>query len=65
MRTRLRLTTGLVFAILVNPGLRAAEPSPESAGLQKTAGEFVTAFNKKDAGGLAGAVHRTGRNHRH
>lgn len=53
MKTNLHLTTGLAFAMLANFSLCAEEPSPEIAGLHKTAEEFVTAFNKKDAGALA------------
>jgi len=49
MKTHIRLTVGIAFAMLAHPGLRAAEPSPEIAGLQQTATDFVTAYNKKDA----------------
>jgi uncharacterized protein (TIGR02246 family) len=43
------MTIGIAFAMFAHPGLRAAEPSPEISGLQQTATDFVTAYNKKDA----------------
>lgn len=38
---------------LLAPSLRSEEPSPEIAGLQQAASDFVIAFNAKDAEGLA------------
>ncbi|MGC4014138.1 MAG: SgcJ/EcaC family oxidoreductase [Luteolibacter sp.] len=44
----------LVVALFASPGLRAEEtPDPAIAGLQKTAADFVAAYNKKDAAALA------------
>ncbi len=49
MNTNTRLTACIAFAMLAYPSLRAAEPTPEIAGLQQTATDFVAAYNKKDA----------------
>jgi uncharacterized protein (TIGR02246 family) len=44
----------LAVALLVTPGLRAAdELDPAMAGLEKAATDFVTAYNKKDAAAIA------------
>jgi len=47
------LTTGIALAMCSHAGLRAEEPSPEIAGLQQAAADFVTAYNRKDAAALA------------
>ena len=44
----------LAVTLLACPGVRAEEePDPALAGLEKTAAAFVTAYNKKDAAGIA------------
>ena len=53
MKPYIHLSTGVALAMLANPGLCAEEPSPEIAGLQKAATDFVTAYNNKDAAALA------------
>ncbi len=53
MKSNLHLTTGLALAMLASPGLRAEEPSPEIAGLQQAAADFVLAYNNKDAAAIA------------
>ena len=53
MKTNNRMTIGIAFAMFAHSGLRAAEPSPEISGLQQTATDFVTAYNKKDAAAVA------------
>jgi len=53
MKANIRLTAGIAFAMLVHPGLYAAEPSPEIAGLEKAAADFVIAYNGKDAAAVA------------
>jgi uncharacterized protein (TIGR02246 family) len=53
MKTRDILTTSLALAMLASPGLRAEEPSPEIAGLQQAASDFVAAYNNKDAAAIA------------
>jgi uncharacterized protein (TIGR02246 family) len=49
MKTKLSICLVLACAMQIH----AEEPSPEIAGLQKAAAEFVTAYNKKDAAALA------------
>lgn len=49
MNTRLNICLGLACALQV----RAEEPSPEIAGLQKAAADFVIAYNKQDATAIA------------
>lgn len=53
MKPTIRLTTGIALAILAHTGLRAEEPAAEITGLEKTAADFVTAYNNKDAAALA------------
>ncbi|MEO5917035.1 MAG: nuclear transport factor 2 family protein [Luteolibacter sp.] len=54
MKPTLNFTTCLALAALASPGLRAQEePSPEIAGLQQAAADFVIAYNNKDAGAIA------------
>lgn len=43
----------LALALVTASGLRAEEPSPEIAGLEKAAADFVAAYNKKDAAAVA------------
>lgn len=50
MKTKITLCIALACVVQV----RAEEPSPEMAGLQQAAAEFVTAFNHRDAATLAG-----------
>ncbi|MEK7952412.1 YybH family protein [Luteolibacter soli] len=54
------LTAGLVLALTLASGLCAEEASPEIAGLEKTAKDFVAAYNKKDAAALAALFTETG-----
>lgn len=49
MKTSINLCLALACALQV----RAEEPSPEIAGLQKAASDFVAAYNKKDAAAIA------------
>jgi uncharacterized protein (TIGR02246 family) len=49
MKTRFIICLSLACALQC----RAEEPTPEIAGLQKAAAEFVTAYNKKDAAAIA------------
>jgi uncharacterized protein (TIGR02246 family) len=49
MKTTLRICLGLACALQV----RAEEPTPEIAGLQKAAADFVVAYNNQDAAALA------------
>lgn len=44
---------GIALAVLTHAGLRAEEPSPEIAGLQQAAADFVAAYNRKDAAAVA------------
>ena len=60
MKTKSPIVAALVLAFSTSSGLRAEEPSPEIAGLQKAASEFVAAFNKKDAAALAGLFTENG-----
>lgn len=53
MKTHRSIHAGLALALVTLSGLRAAEESPEIAGLAKAANDFVVAFNKKDAAALA------------
>jgi uncharacterized protein (TIGR02246 family) len=50
-----KLTTRLAIAMLASPMLLFAQeqPSPEIAGLEKAAADFVEAFNKQDASAIA------------
>jgi hypothetical protein len=47
MKTRFEILLAfhLAFALGLAPHLRAEEPSPEIAGLQKAAADFVIAYN--------------------
>ena len=48
------LAAGFLLALLAASGLRAQEePSPEIAGLQQAAADFVLAYNAKDAAAVA------------
>ena len=48
------LAAGFLLALLTASGLRAQEePSPEIAGLQQAAADFVLAYNAKDAAAVA------------
>ena len=48
------LAAGFLLALLAASGLRAQEePSPEIAGLQQAAADFVLAYNAKDAAAIA------------
>jgi uncharacterized protein (TIGR02246 family) len=49
MKSTLSICLGLACALQV----RAEEPTPEIAGLQKAAADFVVAYNNKDAAALA------------
>ena len=53
MKTNLQRTFGIAFALLMSPALFAEEPTPEIAGLQKAAADFVTAYNSKDSAAIA------------
>jgi len=55
MKTTTTIRAGLAIALLAShPVLLAGEqPSPEIAGLQKAAADFVEAYNKKDAAAIA------------
>ncbi len=54
MKSYIHLTTGIALAVLTSSGLRAEEePSPEIAGLQQAAADFVIAYNNKDAAAIA------------
>jgi uncharacterized protein (TIGR02246 family) len=46
-------TAACLVALSTASGLFAEEPSPEIAGLEKAASDFVAAFNKKDAAAVA------------
>lgn len=54
MKTNICLTSAIALAMFASPGLRAEEPSPEIAGLEKAAADFIVAFNNKDAAAIAG-----------
>ena len=47
------LSAGLALAFASTIGLAADPPSPEIEGLEKTATDFVAAYNRKDAAALA------------
>lgn len=53
MKTKLQLAAGIALVQLTSPVLFADEPTPEIAGLQKAAADFVVAYNKKDSAALA------------
>ena len=53
MKSCCHLLTGLALAMLACPVLRAEEPSPEIAGLQQAASDYVAAYNNKDAAAIA------------
>ena len=64
-RQQQQLKLGIAIAMFACPGLRAEEPeakaaetveetSPEIAGLEKTAADFIVAYNNNDAAALAG-----------
>jgi len=54
------LSAGMMLALTLASGLRAQEASPEIAGLEKAAKDFVAAYNKKDAAALAAMFTETG-----
>lgn len=60
MKLRLPLNEALLLALLATPVLRAEEPSPEIAGLEKAAADFVIAFNAKDPEAIAGLFTENG-----
>jgi uncharacterized protein (TIGR02246 family) len=47
------LACGITCTLLCSATLPAAEPTPETAGLQKAAADFVTAYNNRDAAAIA------------
>jgi uncharacterized protein (TIGR02246 family) len=47
------LTLGAVFALASQQALLAQESSPEIAGLEKTAADFIVAYNSKNAADIA------------
>lgn len=53
MKSNITRTASIALAMLVSPGLRAEEISPEIIGLQKAATDFVAAYNNKDAAAIA------------
>lgn len=53
MKPYQKLAAGLALALLMSPALFAEEPTPEIAGLQKAAADFVTAYNQQDAAAIA------------
>lgn len=53
MKTKLQLAAGIALVQLTSPVLFADEPTPEIAGLQKAAADFVVAYNNKDSAALA------------
>lgn len=53
MKNNITRTATIALAMIVSPGLRAEEPSPDISGLQKAATDFVTAYNNKDAAAVA------------
>ena len=53
MKLTLRLSVSIALAVVTHLGICAEELSPEIAGLQQAATEFVTAYNNKDAAALA------------
>lgn len=54
------LSAGVMLALTLASGLRGQEASPEIAGLEKAAKDFVAAYNKKDAAALAAMFTETG-----
>lgn len=60
MKTNIHLTAVIASAMFAGPGLCAEEPSPEIAGLQQAAADFVTAYNNKDAAALAALFTESG-----
>jgi uncharacterized protein (TIGR02246 family) len=54
MKSQRSIPTALMLVLAILPALRAEEePTPEIAGLQQAAGNFVTAYNQRDAAALA------------
>jgi uncharacterized protein (TIGR02246 family) len=53
MKPSRSLRACLALALVTTSGLRAEEPSPEIAGLEKAASDFVAAFNDKNAAAVA------------
>jgi uncharacterized protein (TIGR02246 family) len=54
MKSTIKLSYGIALAMLSSPGLQAQDqPSPEIAGLQKAAAEFVLAYNNKDSAAIS------------
>ena len=49
MKTNITMCLALVCALQAS----ADEPTPEIAGLQKAAADFVTAYNKRDSAAIA------------
>lgn len=49
----MKATISICLAMACSPQVRAEEPSPEIAGLQQAAADFVTAYNNKDAAAIA------------
>lgn len=61
MKPPTRLAACLALALFHFPGLHAQEePSPEIAGLQQAAADFVLAYNAKDAAAIAALFTETG-----
>ncbi len=50
----------ICLALACTLQVRAEEPTPEIAGLQKAAADFVTAYNKQDAAGIAALFTESG-----
>lgn len=53
MKANLHLIAGIALSLLMSPALFAEEPTPEIAGLQKAAADFVIAYNSKDSAAIA------------
>jgi uncharacterized protein (TIGR02246 family) len=53
MKPNHHIAATIACALLGSAALTAEEPTPEIAGLQKTAAEFITAYNNQDAAALA------------
>jgi uncharacterized protein (TIGR02246 family) len=53
MKIYQQLTTAIACAMLGSVALLAEEPTPEIAGLQKAAADFVVAYNNRDSASLA------------
>jgi uncharacterized protein (TIGR02246 family) len=54
MKSQRSIPTAFMLVLAILPALRAEEePTPEIAGLQQAAGNFVTAYNQRDAAALA------------